>query len=319
MTQPTLTPAQPVSTPAPRNLTRFAWMAIATAIATIMLKAVAWWVTGSVGLLSDTAESVVNLAAAIMALIALRVAARPADHNHQFGHSKAEYFSAAVEGQMILIAAVIIMWSAGHRFLNPQPLDNLSVGLVVSVAASVLNAAMAWVLIRAGRRYRSLTLSADGKHLLTDVWTSVGVVVGVVLVALTGIDRLDPIVAFAVGLNIIVTGAKLLQESAAGLMDTTMPVSEAQEIAAHLEQFVSDQVHLHGLRTRVSGHQRFAEVHVLVPGQWSVQQGHDVVEEIDASVRRSFEDLHLLCHLEALEDPRSYADFVSEVPINNPA
>lgn len=317
VTQPAPNPAAP-SPAAARNLTRFAWMAIATAIATIALKAGAWLVTGSVGLLSDAAESVVNLVAAVVALIALKVAARPADHNHQFGHTKAEYFSAAVEGQMILIAAVVIMWTAVERFLNPQPLENVGIGLGISVAASVLNGAMAWVLIRAGRRYRSLTLTADGKHLLTDVWTSVGVVAGVLLVALTGIQRLDPIIAFAVGVNIIIIGWKLLHESAAGLMDTTMSPQESQDIATHLEQFVSKDVHLHGLRTRVSGYQRFAEVHVLVPGAWTVQQGHDLVEQIDASVREAFEDLHLLCHLESLEDPRSYEDYAAEVPIHNP-
>ncbi len=303
---------------APTNLTRFAWLAIAAALATIALKTGAWWLTGSVGLLSDAAESVVNLVAAVVALIALHVASQPADHNHQFGHTKAEYFSAAAEGQMILVAAAVIMWTAVERFLHPQPLENVGTGLVVSVIASVINAAVAWVLIRAGRQHRSLALKADGKHLLTDVWTSVGVVVGVLLVAATGIQRLDPIIAFCVGVNIIITGWHLLHESAAGLMDSTLSAEESRDIATFLEQFVSPQVHLHALRTRVSGRQRFAELHVLVPGQWSVQQGHDLVERIETGVHAQFDDLHLSCHLEPLEDPRSYGDYANQVPIHNP-
>ncbi|MDN5797363.1 MAG: cation diffusion facilitator family transporter [Intrasporangium sp.] len=308
-------PATPEQAPPTRDLTRFAYLSIAAAIVTITLKGLAWQLTGSVGLLSDAAESVVNLVAAIAVLIALRVAAMPPDKNHHFGHTKAEYFSAALEGQMIFIAAVVIMWSAVERFLHPQPIDNVGIGLGVSVVASVVNGVVALVLLRAGRQHRSLTLVADGKHLMTDVWTSAGVIVGVLLVALTGVERLDPIVAFLVGLNIIFTGWKLLQQSVEGLMDIAMSKEDNKTIAEVISDYVTKEVHFHGLRTRVSGHHRFAEVHVLVPGAWSVQRGHDLMEDVEAAVHRAVEDVTLTCHLEPSEDPRAYGDYAAEFPI----
>ncbi len=312
------------SSPAPaapprQNLTRYAWLSIAAAIATIGLKSGAWWLTGSVGLLSDAAESVVNLVAALVALYALSVAARPADGDHMFGHSKAEYFSAAIEGQMIFIAAVVILWTSAQRFLDPQPLENVGIGLLVSVVASAINGLVAMVLLRAGRAHRSLTLVADGKHLMTDVWTSVGVVVGVLLVAVTGWLRLDALVAFGVGLNIILTGWRLLQESVNGLMDHAWEAAESEELSAILRRFTSPQVGFHGLRTRTAGHRRFAEVHVLVPGDWSVQRGHDLVEAIEAAVAAELVEVQLVCHLEPLEDPRSYGDFGAEIAVHKDA
>ena len=205
----------------PEDLSRFAWLSIAAATATILLKALAWWITGSVGLLSDAAESLVNLVAAVIALVALKVSIRPPDKNHQFGHSKAEYFSAGAEGMMIFIAAAVIIYTAIQRFFHPQSIEDVGIGLLVSVLASVINGAVAWVLLRNGRKRRSMTLIADGKHLLTDVWTSVGVLVGVGLVWLTGWQRLDPIVAFAVGINILITGAKLVEQSGTCLLYTS--------------------------------------------------------------------------------------------------
>jgi cation diffusion facilitator family transporter len=282
---------------------------------TITLKFVAWRITGSVGLLSDAAESVVNLVAAVAVLIALKVAAMPADKNHHFGHTKAEYFSAAVEGMMIFVAAVVIVVSAVERFIRPQPIENVGLGLAISVVASLVNGAVAMVLLRAGRQHRSLTLTADGKHLMTDVWTSAGVVVGVLVVALTGIERLDPVVAFLVGLNIIWTGWKLVRESTEGLMDIAMPKEDNAAIAEILSRFVTREVHFHALRTRLSGHHRFAEVHVLVPGAWTVQRGHDLVEEVEEAVHREFGDLALTCHLEPTEDPRAYGDYAAEFPV----
>jgi len=298
-----------------RDLTPFAWLSIAAALVTIGLKSGAWLLTGSVGLLSDAAESVVNLVAAIVALIALTVAARPADDGHPFGHTKAEYFSAAVEGQMIFVAAVVIIWSAVQRFLHPQPLSNVGVGLAISVVASVINGAVAWVLIRAGRQHRSVTLSADGRHLLTDVWTSAGVVVGVLVVAMTGIERLDPVVAILVGVNIVVTGWRLMHQSLSGLMDSALPEADSAAIASVLNGFAGDDVGFHGLRTRVSGHHGFAEVHVLVPGGWSVQRSHDLVEQIEEAVGQQVGNVTLVAHVEPVEDPRSYGDFTTEVPI----
>ena len=312
---PVTGPAGPARAQQTRDLSRFAYLSIAAAIVTITLKVIAWRITGSVGLLSDAAESVVNLVAAVAVLIALKVAAMPADKNHHFGHTKAEYFSAAIEGMMIFVAALVIMYTAIERFLAPQPIENVGIGLAISVVASAVNGAVAVVLLRAGRRHRSLTLTADGKHLMTDVWTSAGVVVGVLLVGLTHIERLDPIIAFLVGINIVWTGWRLIRESTEGLMDISMPKEDNLAIAEILSRFVTQKVHFHALRTRLSGHHRFAEVHVLVPGAWTVQQGHDLVEEVEDAVHRDFGDIALTCHLEPSEDPRAYGDYVAEFPI----
>ncbi len=294
--------------PQPVDLTRFAWLSIGAALLTIALKTFAWRITGSVGLLSDAAESVVNLVAAIVALVALTVAVRPPDKNHHFGHSKAEYFSAATEGVMIFVAAAVILFSAVQRFLNPQPLENIGVGLVVSVAASAVNGGVAMVLLRAGGRYRSITLVADGKHLMTDVWTSVGVVVGVLLVALTGWERLDPVVAFAVGLNILVTGSRLVRGASAGLMDVSLPNEDNELIRTVLGRFTSAEVSWHRLLTREAGNRRFMQFDLLVPGEWTVQRGHDLVEDITDALVAEFPDIDVLCHIEPAEDPRSYED-----------
>lgn len=299
----------------PRDLSRFAYLSIAAAVVTITLKVIAWRVTGSVGLLSDATESVVNLVAAVAVLIALKVAAMPADKNHHFGHTKAEYFSAALEGMMIFVAAVVIMATAVERFIHPRPIDNVGIGLAISVVASAVNGAVAFVLLRAGRRHRSLTLTADGKHLMTDVWTSAGVVAGVLLVALTRIERLDPVIAFLVGVNIVWAAWKLIRESTEGLMDISMSKEDNGAIAEILARFVTREVHFHALRTRLSGHHRFAEVHVLVPGAWTVQQGHDLVEEVEDAVHREFGEIALTCHLEPAEDPRAYGDYTAEFPV----
>ena len=298
------------------RLERFAWLSIAAALATIALKTGAWWVTGSVGLLADAAESIVNLVAAVAALVALRVAARSADDNHHFGHSKAEYFSAAIEGGMIFVAASFIIWQSIGRLLDPQPVEQAGIGLAISVIASVINGAVAWVLLRAGRRHRSITLRADGQHLLTDVWTSVGVVVGVLLVVVTGIDRLDPVVALLVGANIIWTGWKLVSESGRGLMDEALDRETNARIADALSRHRTDEVDIHGLRTRGAGHLSFAEIHVLVPGAWSVRRAHDIVEGIERALEDEFDDLTVTTHIEPREDPRAYDDFGDyEVPI----
>lgn len=292
----------------PINLQKFAWLSIAAAITTISLKTGAWVLTGSVGLLSDAAESVVNLVAAIVALVALRVAAAPASEKFPYGRAKAEYFSAAIEGLMIIIAAVVILITSVERFLNPKPLESLGLGLAISVLASVVNGVVAMVLLRAGRRHRSLTLTADGKHLMTDLVTSAGVVIGVGLVWLTGWSRLDSIVAFAVGVNIIVTGLKLLTESAAGLLDVTLPPEENEAIVRILDQHTGDEVSFHGLQTRVAGQQRYATVHVLVPCDWTVKKGHDYMEQLESELRAAVPGLRVLTHLEPDADPVSYDD-----------
>ena len=300
------TPAQAPSQGSRSNLTKFAWLAIAAALATIALKMAAYLVTGSVGLLSDAAESVVNLVAAFVALIVLHIAARPADDHHQFGHSKAEYFSAAVEGIMIFLAAIVIIFAAVRRFLDPQPIEQVGVGLAISVAAAVINGAVALVLIRAGRRNNSITLEADGKHLMTDLITTVGVVVGVLLVVWTGWLRLDPIIAFLVGANIIYTGWGLVRRSVDGLMDHTMSPEDNDRLTAVLSTFASEEVAFQGIRTREAGAEKHVTMHVHVPGAWSVRRGHDLLEEIEGAVRHEFDRVEVVSHLEPIEDPRAY-------------
>lgn len=290
-------------------LKKFAWLSVATAIATIALKMSAWWVTGSVGLLSDAAESVVNLVAAVIALIAITVSERPADDDHQYGHSKAEYFSAGVEGAMIFVAAAFIIYTAVERLLNPVPLEALGVGLAISVVAAVVNGVVGVLLVRAGARHRSPTLKADGKHLLTDVITSAGVVVGVALVWLTGWEFLDPVVAAVVGLNILFVGYTLVRESGMGLMDATLPDDDnaviEQVLARHREP---GRVDFHELRTRESGKWRFVEFHALVPGEWSVDRGHELVETVEQEIHVALPHSHITTHLEPIEDERAYND-----------
>lgn len=289
-----------------KDLTRFAWLSIAAALVTIALKTIAWLATGSVGLLSDAAESVVNLVAAVVALIALKVAAKPADEDHQYGHAKAEYFAAGVEGAMIFVAAGVIIVAAVERLVHPVELESVGVGLAVSIAASAINGVVAVVLMRAGRRHRSITLTADGRHLLTDVWTSAGVVLGVLLVALTGWLTLDALVALGVGINILLTGGKLVRESALGLMDTALEPADSARLEEILDGFRSPTVDIHEVRTRVAARRLFAEFHVLVPGAWSVQRGHDLLEEIESAVAAAFPGIHIATHLEPIEDERSH-------------
>lgn len=291
------------------TLKKFAWLSVAASVVTIVLKVGAWWLTGSVGLLSDAAESLVNLVAAIVALVALTIAERPADDDHQFGHSKAEYFSAGVEGAMIFVAAGSIIVLAVERLLNPQELEQLGIGLLVSIVASVVNGVVGMMLIRAGRQNRSVTLTADGKHLLTDVITSIGVVVGVGLVWLTGWSALDPIVAIGVGINILFVGGRLVRESMMGLMDATLSDEDNATIEAVLDSYRrSGEVDFHELRTRESGMRRFVEFHVLVPGAWSVERAHDLVEKVETEIRDKLPDSHIASHMEPIEDDRAYND-----------
>ena len=299
------------------DLTKFAWLSIAAAVATIALKTGAWSLTGSVGLLSDAAESTVNLVAAVVARVALKVAAKPATEQFLYGRAKAEYFSAAVEGAMIFVAAAVILVTAVERFVHPQPLENVGVGLLISVAASVLNGAVAMVLLRAGAKHRSITLKADGKHLMTDVWTSVGVVAGVGLVWLTGWERLDAVVAFSVGVNIIVTGIGLVSESIAGLLDKVLPDEDNAVITEILRRRTDGEVTFHGLQTREAGQQKFMNVHVLVPDEWTVKQGHDYIEDLEHELIGALPSLTVITHLEPISDPASYDDIpVAQIPIH---
>lgn len=295
-------------------LTRYAWLSIATAIATIGLKGVAWKMTGSVGLLSDAIESVVNLAGALMALWMLTLAALPADDNHAYGHGKAEYFSSAFEGFLILLAAASITYTAVARILTPQPIDAIGVGLLVSAVASVLNFVTARVLLRAGKQHNSITLEADAHHLLTDVWTSVGVILGVGLVSLTGWFWLDPLVALLVAANIVWTGYQLMRRSAAGLMDVSLPAKELEKIETLLAGYREQGIDFHALRTRQAGGRSFMTMHILVPGQWTVQYGHDWAERIEHDIRTALPFIHITTHVEPLEDPASMNDQALDIP-----
>lgn len=280
------------------HLTKFAWLSITTALVTIGLKSGAYLVTGSVGLLSDAAESLVNLVAAVVALIALTVAARPADDNHHFGHGKAEYFSAGIEGMLIFVAAAFILVTSIQRFLHPAALESVGIGLAISTVASALNGAVGVYLIRTGRRHRSVTLTADGKHLLTDVWTSVGVIIGVLLVALTGWQRLDPVVAMMVAVNILWTGYRLVSQSVTSLLDAALPEQDVARLDAALDRLRTSEVEFAELRTRESGRQRFVTLTVLVPGSWTVDRGHQVAEEVETAIGEALPDTTVQTHLE---------------------
>jgi cation diffusion facilitator family transporter len=289
-------------------LTRFAWLSIAAAVTTILLKAASYWLTGSIGLLSDALESFVNLAGAIMALAMLTVAARPADEDHLYGHSKAEYFSSGVEGTLILIAAVSIGFTAIQRLIDPKPLEQVGLGIAVSIAASLINFIVARILLAASRRDNSITLEANSQHLMTDVWTSVGVVVGVSAVVITGWERLDPIVALVVAANIIWSGIHIVRKSVLGLMDTAIPSRELALVQQVLDKHMQKEIQYHALRTRQSGSRRFVSVHVLVPGKWTVQRGHELLERIEADIRQVLPSITVFTHLESLNDPASWDD-----------
>ena len=290
------------------NLTKFAWLSVTAAVATIALKAAAYLITGSVGLLSDALESLVNLAAASMALAMLTVAAHPPDEMYAFGYGKAEYFSSGVEGALILLAAAGIVWTALPRLTAPQPLEQVGIGLALSVLASVINFAVARRLLKAGKEYRSITLEADARHLLTDVWTSAGIIAGVFTVSLTGWTRVDPLIALAVAANILWTGAQLLRRSLLGLMDAALPAADQNAIKDVLSQYERRGIRHHALRTRRSGTRSFISLHVLVPGAWTVQRGHEVLEHVERDIRAALPGSSVFTHLEAVDDPASWED-----------
>jgi cation diffusion facilitator family transporter len=306
-------PSGPEADALPRHyLTRYAWLSIAAALLTIGLKGLAYWITDSVGLLSDAMESLVNLVGGVMALAMLTVAARPADEDHAYGHSKAEYFSSGVEGTLILAAALSIGVAAVGRLLRPMPIEEVGIGLGVCLSASLVNLAVALLLLREGRRHGSITLEANARHLLTDVWTSAGVIAGVGIVALTGWTRLDPILALAVAANIVWTGVNIIRRSVSGLMDTALPPEDQAAIKTVLDRYQAEGVQFHALRSRQSGAWRFVSFHVLVPGSWTVNQGHAFLERIEADIRTALPRCTVFTHLESLDDPASWEDITLE-------
>jgi cation diffusion facilitator family transporter len=291
------------------NLERFAWLSIGAAVATIALKTLAWWLTGSVGLLSDALESLVNLAAAVLALSMLRLAASPPDDDHPYGFSKAEYLSAGIEGALIVLAAAGILIAAIPRLIEPRPLDMPGLGLGLTAAATAINFAVARVLRGAGHRFHSITLEADGRHLMTDVWTSVGVFVGVALVFVTDLYWLDPVIALAVAVQIVWTGVALVRRSVSGLLDAAISREEQNEVTKLFTEYSRRYgVTFHALRTRQAGARRFISFHLLVPDAWPVVQAHRLSEEIEQRIRSMVPNAGVLTHIEPISDPASYDD-----------
>jgi cation diffusion facilitator family transporter len=295
-----------------RPLTHYAKLSVIAAVITFVLKLAAWRLTGSVGLLSDALESLVNLAAAFVALGSLAVAARPEDEDHAFGHSKAEYFAAGIEGALILVAAGAIGWSAVERFFSPQPLHEPFTGVAISIVASLVNLGVARVLLVVGRRRNSIALEADAKHLMTDVWTSAAVVVAVTLVALTGWWWMDPLVGLLLALHIVTTGVTLVRESMLGLMDTGLPPAQMETIRTILAKYAAEGVQYHALRTRRAAARQFMSVHLLMPGDWTIARGHDMAERLEGDLRKAVPGLNVLTHLEPDDDPSSWKDVALE-------
>ena len=262
----------------------------------------------TVGILSDALESLVNLVAALLALAMLKIAARPADAEHAYGHSKAEYFSSGVKGTLITLAALAISVAAVGRLHQPQPLERLGLGAVASLIASLINLGTATVLLRAGKRVHSITLEAEAYHLFSDVWTTGGVLVGIGLVALTGWKSPDPVAALLVAANIIRTGVGIVRRSILGLMDTALPAGELESVRQVLTQHLPPGVEYHASWTRRAGARRFASIHVLVPGNWTVHQGHQLLERLETDMRQALPNLTVFTHLESLDDPTSWDD-----------
>ena len=292
-----------------QSLKKYIYLSIVAAVATITIKFLAYHLTNSVGLFSDALESCVNLVAAVIALVMLTIAEKPADEEHAFGHNKAEYFSSAIEGGMIMLAAFSIIWAAIPRVIRPQPLENIGIGLLVAVGASVINLVVALTLLKNGRKNNSITLEADGKHLMTDVYTSAGVFLGIGLVNLSGWLVLDGIVAIGVALNIIWTGYQLMRRSAMGLLDSGLPEAELSKIITALDPLKLQNIEYHSLLTRQAGQRKFISLHVLFPGHLTIQEGHNTVEKIEKDIRNLFNvPVTVFTHLEPKEDPVSMLD-----------
>lgn len=291
-----------------QGLERFVYLSIAAAGITIFLKSFAYISTGSVGLLSDALESLVNLAAAMIVLFVLRISQKPPDDTHSYGHTKAEYFSSIIEGVLILVAAISIGVAAVDRFFKPQPLEQLGFGIFISLVASLINFVIGYQLLKASKKYNSIALEADAKHLFTDVWTSMGVVAGIGVVGATGLYILDPIIALMVAVNIVYTGIKIIKQSALGFMDTAILAKDRETVLNILEKYAKFGIKYHAFRSRQSGMRKFVSVHLLLPGQWSIKKGHDFSERIEKDIRKKVINITISTHLEPIEDPKSQKD-----------
>jgi cation diffusion facilitator family transporter len=286
---------------------RYAIYSIVASVLTLTLKFTAWGMTGSVGLLSDATESIVNLTAGVLALTAITIAMRPADSSHSYGHGKAEYFSSGIEGILIIVAACGITYAAINRFLDPQELVNLGPGLGLALLSSVINFVTARVMLRAATHFDSITLEADAKHLLTDVWTSVGLVAGLaVLLVMPQWKILDPIIAIIMAANIVFTGVSLLRRSISGLMDDALPKEEIERIGEAIRKHQGEHATFHGLRTRKSGPRRFIDFHLLLPGETTVQAAHDLCCVIEEEIKSGLNRAEVTIHVEPIECDSSY-------------
>jgi cation diffusion facilitator family transporter len=290
------------------DLTKYAWWSLYAALTTMVLKMAAYWLTNSISLLSDALESLVNVAGALIAMMMLKIAARPPDEDHEYGHAKAEYFSSGAEGTLIVVAAISIAYEAINRLMNPHPIEALGFGIASLVVASALNFFVAKVLLEASKKHNSITLEANAKHLLTDVWTSLGVIVAIILVVATGWQILDPIIGLILAVNIVWTGYTLMRESALGLMDTALPIESREQIQTILQEYEAKGVQFHALRTRKSGAHGFVSMHVLVDGDWTVQRGHELLEEIEGRIHLALPNTNVFTHLESIDDEASYKD-----------
>ena len=290
------------------SLSFYMFLSIAAAVVTMAVKFIGYFLTGSVGLFSDAAESLVNLVAALVGLWAVTLAARPADEEHAYGHTKSEYFSSGVEGALILVAALIIAIEAIPRLFHPEPIEQAFLGLTFSVIGAFINGVLAWFMLREGKKQRSITLEADAHHLFADVITTVGVLIGVLLVAVTRWYILDPVVALLVALNILWTGVKLLRQTGLGLLDTALPAEDLQTVHAILERYRQQEIDFHALRSRMSGRRRFVSFHVIVPGTWTVLKGHSICEELELAIHAALPDSTVFTHLEPQEDPATFQD-----------
>ncbi len=293
-----------------KSLAPIVWISIIASLLTISIKSAAYFVTGSVGFLSDAMESLINLAAGIVAFIMLSIAARPPDKEHPFGHDKAEYFSSLIEGILIVIAAIGISYAAINRLYHPQPLSELNVGMLLSVIATVVNLVTARILLYYGKKHNSITLEADSQHLMTDVWTTVGIIAGIFLVKLTNWQILDPLMAIVVAISILYTGAKLIIRSTDGLMDTKLTEKELIRIKQLLDLFIEQDINYHALYTRQASSKRFISFHLLVPGDYTVYKAHELTKEIENELTKEFAYSDIFIHLEPINDPDAFDDFL---------
>jgi cation diffusion facilitator family transporter len=292
-----------------RTIERFALLSIAAALATIAIKTLAWWVTGSVGLLSDAMEALVNLGAAMLTFSMLRLAASPADAAHPHGRSKAEYFASGIEGALVVFAAAAIIYTSLPRLFAPEPITAPFLGIAIATAASAINLAVSLILTRAAAEHHSIALEADGRHLMADVWTSAAVIGGVALVAATGLYVLDAVIALAVGVHIVWTGAELMRRSVAGLLDVAIPAGEIAEIEKIFTEYRPRYgIAFHALRTREAGARRFISFHMLVPDEWTVAHAHRLSEEIESRIRSMVPNASLTVHIEPIGEQVSYED-----------